>query len=263
MKQFFFQRFSISAFQLLVAGGRLTSPGETPISSGVTTTKDQQTNMKRNFQSFALAAVCTCVTMASAAAHAATGFYVRADLGGTWSADTELKEYFGPVAPGSKVKFDPGVRFGVAGGYQFCDWFDAEVQTGFMAANIRSISDADRVDAVFSNVPVLLNARLQWPSRCPLTPYIGGGAGLSVASLSIEEIDLNGTSVDGSEADAVFAYQGFAGIRYRLNDRMGLSLEYRYFATTEPSWGAKNISGDIRFGCIETHSVSVAFDFKF
>ncbi len=220
--------------------------------------------MKRNLNSLIATSTVTCASLLALAANAGqTHFYFRGDLGGTWTPDTELKEYFGSATPGSKVKFDPGARFGVAAGYQLCDWFAAEAQTGVMISSINTITGADRVDAVFSNVPFLLNARVQWPSKCPFTPYIGGGAGLSVASLGVNRIDLNGTEIDGSESDAVFAYQGFAGIRYRLNDSMGLSLEYHYFATTEPSWGAENISGNIRFGRIETHAVTVAFEYKF
>lgn len=35
-----------------------------------------------------------------------TGFYVKADVGGNITKDADLKEFFGPVAPGTKVKFD-------------------------------------------------------------------------------------------------------------------------------------------------------------
>lgn len=201
--------------------------------------------------------------IAASASGEPRGFYLRGDVGATWTPDTELKEYFGSVAPGSKVKFDPGSRLGVAAGYQLTDWFSAEAQTGVMISNIKSISGADRVDAFFSNVPLLLNGRLQWPSRCPFTPYIGGGAGMSVSSLEIDKIELNGTAVEGSQSDAVFAYQGFAGIRYRLNNSMSLGLEYHYFAAAEPSWDAENISGNIRFGRTETHAVTFAFEYAF
>jgi opacity protein-like surface antigen len=219
--------------------------------------------MKRNLKPIVLTLTTACLAFSANAEHNDGRFYLRADVGGTWGPDADLKEYFGPVTPGSEVEFDPGFRFGATAGYDVTEWFAAEGQLGVMAANIRSITDADRVDAVFSNVPLLVNAKFQWPSRCPFTPYIGGGAGLSIASIGIEEIDLNGTSVEGTDADAVFGYQGFAGIRYRLNDNMDLGLEYRYFGTTAPSWEAENLSGEIRFGCIETHAVSFTFTYRF
>src|ERR1051325_6774963 len=88
-------------------------------------------------------------------------FYVKADLGGNITTDARLKDFFGVESPGSKVKFDPGVRLGISGGYHVTDWLGAEVETGIMANSIKSITDADRVDAVFSNVPFLANLRLQ------------------------------------------------------------------------------------------------------
>src|SRR4051812_10556000 len=76
------------------------------------------------------------------------GFYFRADLGGTLTGDTELKEFFGPVSSGSKVKFDPGARAGFAAGFQLTEWFAPEIETGVMANSIDSITEASRADAV-------------------------------------------------------------------------------------------------------------------
>src|ERR1700730_18548603 len=56
----------------------------------------------------------------------ATKFDVKADVGGNITQDTNLREFFGPVAPGTKVKFDPGFRAGLGGGYNVTDWFAGE-----------------------------------------------------------------------------------------------------------------------------------------
>src|SRR4051794_21868980 len=72
-------------------------------------------------------------------------FYVTADAGGNLTPDITLKEFFGePLAPNSKVKFDPGVRFGVGAGYRVTDWLGTELQSGIMANSIKSITDASR-----------------------------------------------------------------------------------------------------------------------
>lgn len=197
-----------------------------------------------------------------------TGFYIKADVGGNLTQDADLKEFFGPVAPGTKVKFDPGFRAGFAGGYQLTDWFAGEVEVGYLANRIDSITGADRVhNAWFENVPFLVNAKLQYPNRSPLTPYIGAGVGFSEAFIDVGSVDIGGTSLHGSINDTVFAYQGFAGLRYRLNDQMGLSLEYRYFAADGANWQADFTSGTssdtMRMGHTQTHALSFAFDFRF
>ena len=195
-------------------------------------------------------------------------FYAKVDLGGNITQDARLTEFFGPVAPDSKVKFDPGLRAGVAGGYQLTDWFAPEVEIGFVENKIDSITGADRVhDAWFSNVPFLVNGKFQYPNSSPLTPYAGAGVGFSEALLSVGQIDLNGTSVHGDISDTVFAWQAFAGLRYRINDQMGVSLEYRYFHADGASWQADftsdTPSDTLRMGHTQTHAISVAFEFRF
>jgi OmpA-OmpF porin, OOP family len=212
-----------------------------------------------------------CGTVAVAAIPAlgqSTKFYVKADVGGNITENADLKEFFGPVAPGTKVKFDPGFRAGVTGGYQLTDWFAGEVEVGFLENQIKSITGADRIhDAWFGNVPFLLNGKLQYPNSSPLTPYIGAGVGFSEAIIDVGHVDLGGTSLHGSISDTVFAWQGFAGLRYRLNDSMGLRLEYHYFAAQGANWQADFTQGTasdtMRMGRTQTHAISLAFDFRF
>jgi len=194
-------------------------------------------------------------------------WYLKGDVGGNVTLDTDLKEYFGAVTPGSKVKFDPGVRLGFAAGYFLTDWFAAEGELGVFANNISSITEAEHVDATFSNVPFLVNARFQCPHNGRLTPYFGGGVGGSAAILDADHITLNGTRLDGSMSDVVFAYQAFAGLRFKISESMGVSVEYRYFAADSPSWKPDVTIGTdtdhVRFGGTQTHAVSIAFDWRF
>jgi len=225
--------------------------------------------MKLKSRSLILAGICAGLPLCAALnVHGQESrFYIRGDLGGNLTQDTDLKEFFGPVTPGSKVKFDPVIRLGVAGGYDVTDWFAAEVETGYMGNTIDSITDATRDRALFSNVPFLANAKFQLPLACGLTPYIGGGAGFSISILDSDHITINDVSIDGTGSDVVFAYQAFAGLRYKINDRMGLSLEYHYFATESPTFKAEVAVGTdtdrMRFGGAATHALSIAFDFKF
>jgi opacity protein-like surface antigen len=222
--------------------------------------------MKMNLRLPLRFGLCSAVILVSslAAVGQNTGWYVRVDSGLTLTPDTELKEFFGPVTPNSKVEFDPGVRFIYGGGFRATDWFAAELQTGVMVNRISSITGSDDIDnASLANIPLLINARFDFPTTTPLSPYIGGGLGMSVAVIDSDRLEVGGTAVSGSESDVVFAYQAFGGLRYALSPNMGIGAEYHYFGTTQPSWDAHGASGSLRFGSIETHTITFAFDYRF
>jgi opacity protein-like surface antigen len=193
--------------------------------------------------------------------HSASGqgdrFYFKGDIGGQWTSDVSLKEFFGTPVSGYKVAFDPGVRAGLALGLRITDWLATEFETGVYDNKIDSITGASSLDATFDNVPLLFNVRLQVPRMDRVTPYIGGGVGASISILDIDHMDLNNIHVHGNDADVVFAYQGFAGVRFRLMDRVGLSVEYHYLGTDSARWSG------IHFGGNETHSISAALDVRF
>lgn len=224
--------------------------------------------MKKIFNNLVLTIAASLAWATAAHAQTGHGFYLKGDLGGNITPDVSLNEFFGPVAPGSKVKLDPGLRGGVAGGYQLCDFFAAEAEVGFYGNRIDSVTDATHIhDASFANIPFLVNAKLQYPNASPLTPYIGAGLGFSESILDVGSLTVNDVEMHGSASDTVFAWQAFAGLRYALNERMGLSLEYRYFDAQSPSWHAdftvNTASDTVSFGHVHTHSLSLAFDYRF
>ena len=201
-------------------------------------------------------------------------FYVEGDIGGAVTVDTQLNEFFGPVLPNSEVKFDPGLWLGLRGGYGVTDWFDAEVQTGFVANEIKSITGALETEASLVNIPLLLNARFHCPAWHRVSPYFGGGLGFSSTILSADDLVIVGptgiTSMDGSVAGLVFAYQAFAGVRFAINDRMGISVEYHYFATTSSEMSANLVvnnggptSDSVYLGGTATHAATIAFTYRF
>lgn len=195
--------------------------------------------------------------------------YLGVDAGGALTRDTTVKEFYGPVAPGTKVELDPGFRIGFVGGYRFTDYLSVEGETGFMGNNIRSITGATiDGDAMLSNVPFLANVRLQIPTHCKFKPYIGAGAGGSASIISLEHhIDLGGVRMTGSDSTIVFAYQAFAGVSYQINEHMSVDVGYHYFATTAPTWKADSTIGTLtdklRFGGAETHAFTASFEYRF
>lgn len=195
-------------------------------------------------------------------------FYVKADVGAAVTTDTELKEFFGQaLAPNSEISFNPGFHLGVRGGYGVTDWFDAEVETGFSVNHIDSITGASEADGDVTNIPLLANARFHYPAFHGISPYLGAGLGFSSTVLSADDIVIGGTTMDGSTSGLVFAYQAFAGVRFALNEQMGISLEYHYFQATSAELDAAVVVGttsdELKLGGISTHLVTLAFDYRF
>jgi opacity protein-like surface antigen len=217
-----------------------------------------------------LIGICAGALSFNTASAQANRAYLITDVGGVLTSDTTVTEFFGPVAPNTKVKFDPGFRFGVAGGYRFTDWFSLEGETGMMGNKISSITGAAiSGEALFSNVPFLANVRLQLPrNRCPVTPYIGGGLGGSASVMDVEHhIDLGGVRMTGSDSTIVFAYQAFAGLQFRINDHMSAGVAYHYFATGDPSWEADSSFGTstshLRLRGAQSHAITATFEWRF
>jgi OmpA-OmpF porin, OOP family len=212
---------------------------------------------------FAMAALGGITVSISTATAQTSGFYLSGGVGPAYTEKTGLREFNGPLS-GVKVHFDPGFQFRFTAGYRITPWLATELETGVTYNNIDSITGASEANGSLVNAPLLANLVVQCPStKCRLTPYIGGGLGGSSAVLDAHDITINGVTLSGTKSDGVFAYQGFAGLRYHIDNHMSVSLAYRYFGTTAPTWEADFGPGRARFGDDQTHSVTASFTYDF
>jgi len=194
----------------------------------------------------------------------AQGVYFRGGIGPEFAHETDVNEFFGPLS-GVKVKYDTGIRISVAGGYQFCRYFSAEVESGILYNSIKSITGSPEPDASLANVPLLANAVFHIPLDSNFVPYCGLGVGGSTSVLDIDHATIDGTALHGDDSDFVWAAHGFAGFRYEFNAHMGVGFGYRFLATGEPKWDAISAggSGRIGFDNARTHSFLAEFTLKF
>src|SRR5262249_27915761 len=159
-----------------------------------------------------------------------TGFFFCGGIGAGNAAKKGVEEVFGSSS-GIQVKYDPGLRIGAAGGYQFCKYFSAEVESGILYNSIKSITGSPSTDASLVNVPLLANAVFHIPLESNFVPYCGFGFGGSTSVLTIDHATIAGRQLDGDDSDFVWAAQAFAGVRYEFNDRMGVGFGYKFMAT--------------------------------
>ncbi len=184
------------------------------------------------------------------------GPYAGADLGGAVTTDAKLKSFPG-ASGGHHVEFDPGVRLSLNGGWRFNSWFRAGGEFGIISHTI------DGADAALTHMPMMANIEFQLPNRTRIVPFIGGGPGISISVFDIDDDNIaDGDFIDGSESDAVFAWQVYGGVRFKINHAMSVGLVYKYFDADKTEFEVHHTS-DIRFGRTQTHSISASFNMDF
>lgn len=167
-----------------------------------------------------------------------------------------------PFVPGAddtsvKSEFDPGFVVGGTAGVALDAIFDVRVELdvnyrqhdvddlvvksdgGLGAAlGIGSLDGASASDAGIDvegdvgTLGALVNYWIDITNRTPFTPYFGGGLGLAWIRADVEAEDVKLVDDD----DVVFAWQVGAGARLSLTDNLSLSLDYRWFATSDPEF---------------------------
>ena len=187
--------------------------------------------------------------------------YLRGDIGPALTEDLDAD--FFPGAGTVNLDLDPGMRFGVAGGALFGDYFALELETGWIFNEIDSISGFDDVDGYVSQVPFLVNAAFQFRNNTGLTPFIGAGAGGSAIGINLDEAESALVELDGSAGDVVFAWQGFAGLKFELNDNFSVGLIYKFLWSDDAEWEVDDRAQDIEVDGTRTHSISAMVSYKF
>jgi len=219
-------------------------------------------------------------------AQADAQIYIGGEGGWTHLNDSKTRGTIAGAALNNTEKFDEGYNVGARVGYQWGPWrFEGEYSyrrnklnsyaPGGLApvalvggtfvpvapsppfgTSPGTITGADSSHAVMANV--IYDFTLGWP----ITPHIGAGIGGADVRFERSSSTL-GTIVHDDQWE--FAYQAIGGIRYDISPSLAFDLDYRYFATMDPSFRARNIGGNI--GSVKTeyssHNVVAALTVKF
>lgn len=116
--------------------------------------------------------------------------------------------------------------------------------------------DADRGSTRATNL--MANLYYDINLGMALKPYIGFGLGGSRLNFNNY---TSGATAFLDDSKTVFAYQGIAGLRYELSDRLDMTLDYRYFNTENP--GLVDSLGRQLQGDYTNHLVMVGLSWKF
>ena len=159
-----------------------------------------------------------------------TGFFVFGGAGVNLLQDLD-------VAVGAPVgtvsfEFDPGSRLTAGVGYALFANSSVSVaisgETGFLYNTVdkaRVGGGTTSIEADFYQIPFLAKALVKFMPESRLSPFIGLGVGGLYSRLDIEKV--GGTTVDNSGDETDPAVQGELGVRYAVNDEIGIGLSYK------------------------------------
>jgi OOP family OmpA-OmpF porin len=192
----------------------------------------------------------------------------------------------GPFATGfsGSARYDSGFNAGARLGGQFGPWRLEEEYSyrhnglssfgAFFGPNINSAFTGQRnTNSIMTNLIYDFGGWFSWP----VTPHIGFGIGAvnTNDSVSLNPVTLNGlgrttVSTPAGIAGVIgatspfpnptlggtflkgntwsFGYQAIAGIRYDINPLLAFDIDYRYLATTEPTFNNKGVAPFPPFG---------------
>jgi OmpA-OmpF porin, OOP family len=112
---------------------------------------------------------------------------------------------------------------------------------------------------------LMTNAIYDFPVGWIFTPHIGVGIGAinqhdAIALKPPGSPIIGGTTI-ASSSDWEFGYQAIAGIRYNINPSLVFDVDYRYVATTDPTF--KAIGGVKYTSSYSSHNLLASLSYRF
>ncbi|HEX9191968.1 MAG TPA: outer membrane beta-barrel protein [Candidatus Deferrimicrobiaceae bacterium] len=205
------------------------------------------------------AVVCSVLLLAAAPVFAAGG-YLGIEGGAVWPEDVS----FSGSGANADLSFDTGWSLGAVAGYNFGTWrlegeyaYRSNSNDGKVFFGTSGVSESGGGDTVTN--ALMLNAFYDFRMVSPTVyPYLGAGGGVAWVD---QEVSTPTFRVNDS--DTVFAYQFIAGIGFDVSKAFTMTLDYRYFATADPSYTFNTTSGASGSFNAESKSSNVMLTLRF
>ncbi len=204
-------------------------------------------------------ATLAAVLVAPAAIAADQGWYVSGMAGVTFAEDANVTDSSIPFP--LTASSDTGFNLAGAGGYAFGNGLRLEGEVAYRQF------DVDKITIVGVSLPasgngnsfsLMANGFYDFDLGGGWKPYVGGGIGL--ARVEASKIAIAGGALVDDE-DTVFAYQVGGGMGYTLTPQATVFLDYRYFATEDPTF--RDVDGGTLKSELHTHNVSLGLRYRF
>ena len=179
---------------------------------------------------------------------------------GGWTHLEDAKGNLGGF--GVTQRFDEGFNVGARAGYEWGPLrFEEEFNFGSNKnTRLAALGFNSAVNGQRNRYAIMTNAIYDFTLGWPVTPHIGVGIGAVNLSDKISTKPPFAFTVD-SNSQWEFGYQAIAGIRYNINPALAFDLDYRYLATTDPTF--KGILGHTHKSEYSTHNVVASLSVRF
>lgn len=138
-----------------------------------------------------------------------------------------------PAGIQGRLTYNPGIVLSAVAGYEFANGVRGEAELNFRRVTTDKLYGSGapvQVDADVHSYGVMANAYYDFRTQTAVTPFLGGGLGLAVASFG--RGSSAGTTLWNSGQDRALAYQGIAGLAVALNDRILIDFAYHHYGTS-------------------------------
>jgi opacity protein-like surface antigen len=177
------------------------------------------------------------------------GWYLRGDIGFSNQQVKHLSNALEAplLSQSQQASFNSAGIFGLGAGYQFNNWFRADVTGEYRSSatlngyEVNTFSNGGVLDNGFNKYTanksewlVLANAYVDLGTWWCVTPFIGAGVGGARVTMA-NYTDVGQTALGGSSSAFAnnaskwnFAWAAHAGLAYKVSPSLTLELAYRY-----------------------------------
>ena len=207
------------------------------------------------------------------------GFYITAKGGVSKTLDTGTMNYDnGAVFTLNDDDLGTGSAFGISAGKYITDNFRLELEAIKRTSYEMDTTDSDNnlLEANITSKSIFINGFYDFQpfslGNTPITPYLGGGVGISKNKMGTAYDKTQDNTLDGKTISQ-FAYKVAAGTLVSLTENVSLDINYQYvnLGNIKSGVGVYNVGGGfianlptgINGGDIKTQELMVGLQYKF
>ena len=204
-------------------------------------------------------------------ATAADGWYASGNVGVSNFRETDASDTAAGITVSGTAKGDAGLFISGAVGYSW-DAFRLEGEISHQKSDLDSVNVTGvtlfgstfttnidlAVDGDVSALGFMVNGWYDFDTGSKLTPYVGGGIGLSKQDIDVTSVA--GVSTPYNQDDTVFSYQAGVGLNYNFAENTSAGLGYRYFGSSDAEFddGTDKVEAEY-----SSHIVSIGLVHRF